>query len=125
MPHCELHFSNDLNIDAKAILTKVETIINDHDENAHECKGRAYPASIYHHSHLKVTVSLLSQPHRNETFTKTLMADLETQIKATIPQSCFFSLLVEYSPSYYVTNEHLIERDDLLHFVGEDLKYEI
>ncbi|MEM7033988.1 MAG: hypothetical protein AAF629_30890 [Chloroflexota bacterium] len=113
MPHCELHFSDNLNLDAKAILAKVEAIINAHDPNAHECKGRAYPAAIYHRPHLKVTVSLLTRPHRDEVFTKALMTDLEVQIKVMVPQSCYFSLLIEYSPTYYITNEHLVAGDDL------------
>ncbi len=113
MPHCEIQYSDDLNVDAEAILTMVETVINAHDANAHECKGRAYPASIYHRPHLKVTVYLLTKPHRDEAFTKALMADLENQIKGTLSHSCFFSLLIEYSPTYYVTNEHLVEGDDL------------
>ena len=113
MPHCELKFSQNLNLDAQAILAMVETIINDHDSNAHECKGRAYPTATYHRPHLKVTVSLLTKPHRDEEFTKALMADLEKQIKAKLFQSCYFSLSIEYSSSYYVTNKHLIAGDEL------------
>lgn len=118
MPHCEIHFSDNLLLDAKKILAMVETVINDHDADAHECKGRAYPVSIYHRPHLKVTVSLLTKPHRDEHFTKALMADLEVKLKANIPRSCFFSLLVEYSPTYYVTNEHLVEGDHLPRYVS-------
>ncbi len=121
MPHCELKYSNNLNFDADAILAMVETIINDHDSNAHECKGRAYPTAIYHRPHLKVTVSLLTKPHRDEAFTKALMADLEKQIKAKLSQSCYFSLLIEYSPGYYVTNEHLIAGDDLSRYLDGQL----
>lgn len=119
MPHCELHFSDNLKVDAKAILAIVETTINAHDADARECKGRAYPAAIYHLPHLKVTVSLLKKPHRNEAFTKSLMEDLELQIKAKLTQSCYFSLLVEYSPAYYLTNEHLVTGDDLPRYVAE------
>ncbi len=117
MPHCEIQFSDDLDIDAKDVLALVERVINAHDVNAHQCKGRAYPVSIYHRSHLKVTVSLLTKTHRDEAFTKALMIDLEKQIKETLSQSCYFSLLIEYSPAYYVTNEHLVEGDDLPRYV--------
>lgn len=117
MPHCEIHYSDNLQLDCESILETVEVVINAHDANAHECKGRAYPAPVFHRPHIKVTVSLLSKPHRDEAFTKALMSDLEKQIKALLPQSCYFSLLVEYSPSYYVTNEHVVEGDDLLRYV--------
>ena len=111
MPHCELHFSTDLDFDAEAILARVETIIKAHDANAQACKGRAYPAPIYRHTHLKVTVYLITQPYRDEAFTNALMNDLETQIKTMLPQSCYFSLLINYSPDYYVTNEHVAPGD--------------
>ncbi len=116
MPHCELHYSDNLNLDAEAILARVESVINAHDPDAHECKGRAYPTKIYHRPHLKVTVSLLTKAHRDDAFTKALMADLERQIKSELQQSCYFSLLVEYSPAYYVTNEHLVGGDDLPYY---------
>jgi hypothetical protein len=94
MPHCEIHFSDNLRVDAEATLALVEEVINSHDENAHECKGRAYPASKFHRTHIKVTVSLLPKPHRDEVFTKALMVDLENKIKQTLSQSCFFSLQI-------------------------------
>jgi len=113
VPHCELHYSDDLNLDAAGILQLVEAVINAHDPNAHECKGRAYPTSIFHRTHLKVTVSLLTKEHRDEQFTQRLMADLEAKIKSELAQSCHFSLLVEYNSAYYMTNEHLVPGDDL------------
>ena len=113
MPHCEIKYSDNLDFDAEAILSLVETVVNTHDANSHECKGRAYPSAQYHRSHLHITVSLLSKPHRDEVFTQALMNDLEEQIKARLQQSCYFSLMIEYSPAYYVTNEHLVTGDDL------------
>jgi len=113
MPHCELKFSDDLDFDATAVLARVEEVINAHDPNAHECKGRAYPTSVYHRTHLMVTISLLTKPHRDEAFTRALMEDLETEIKAMLKQSCHFSMLIEYSPAYYLTNEHEVEGDRL------------
>ena len=118
MPHCELKYSEDLNLNAEAILARVEDTINAHDANAHECKGRAYPAAQYHRSHLLVTVSLLTKPHRDQVFTKALMLDLERNIKAELSRSCFFSLLIEYSPAYYVTNEYLEAGDELPRYIA-------
>ncbi|MEM7206337.1 MAG: hypothetical protein AAF434_00805 [Pseudomonadota bacterium] len=113
MPHCEIKYSDNLSFDAEDMLSMVEAIINEHDSNAHECKGRAYPTSIYHRPHLKVTVSLLPKPHRDDSFTKKLMDDLEMRVKEKLSQSCYFSLLVEYSSNFYVTNEHVVVGDNL------------
>ena len=116
MPHCELHYSDDLGIDAHSLLVEIERVVNEHDPSARECKGRAYPTSIYHRPHLKVTVYILTRPYRNAAFTQALMADLETRIKARITKSCYFSLVIEYSPEYYVTNEHVLGEDELVRY---------
>lgn len=106
MPHAELKFSCDLQIDAKAILATIEQTILRHDAGAGECKGRAYPAEHFHHTHLLVTLSLLTKPHRDAAFTSALMADVEQAVKDLIPQPCFFSLALDYSGAHYVTNSH-------------------
>lgn len=106
MPHAELRYSSDLEIDAAAMLARIEEVIQAHDAGSGECKGRAYPAESFHHTHLLVSLSLLSKPHRDAAFTGALMADVEAAVKAMLPQSCFFSLGLEYSEAYYVTNRH-------------------
>lgn len=120
MPHCELHYSADLTLDAVAVLALVEQVINNHDPGAEECKGRAYPAERFHRRHLKVSVSLLPKPHRDDAFTRGLMRDLESQIRAQLQQSCFFSLAVEYSPGTYVTTVHQIDGDPLPRYRDDD-----
>ena len=110
MPHAELKYSADLEIDAEAILAEVEAVILRHDAGSGECKGRAYPAASFHHSHLILELSLLSKPHRDEAFTHALLTDVEQAVKARIAQPCFFSLSLNYSAGYYVTNTHAVEK---------------
>ena len=106
MPHAELRYSDDLKIDAVGLLRDIEATILRHDTGAGACKGRAYPAALFHHSHMLATVSLLAKPHRNTAFIAALSASLEQTIKAAIPQSCFFSLDIQFGAQTYVTNRH-------------------
>ncbi|WP_291730704.1 hypothetical protein [Leisingera sp. F5] len=106
MPHAELKYSSDLEIDAKAILAEIEAVILEHDSGAGACKGRAYPAEQFHHSHIAITVTLLTKPHRDEAFSIALLTDLESRIKARLIQPCEFSLGLSYSAPFYVTNFH-------------------
>lgn len=106
MPHAELKYSDDLALDAAAILADIEAVISRHDGGAGACKGRAYPSSQFHHTHVLLTLSLLSKPHRDAAFTQALMGDVEAAVKAKLPQSCHFSLSLTYSDAYYVTNYH-------------------
>ncbi|WP_323778352.1 hypothetical protein [Leisingera sp.] len=108
MPHAELKFSSDLEFDAKSILAEIETVILKHSSGAGACKGRAYPAEQFHHSHIAITVALLAKPHRDAAFSRALLADLESLIKARLSQPCKFSLGLSYSPPFYVTNFHAV-----------------
>lgn len=104
MPHAELKYSNDLILDANAILATIEGVIQNHDAGSGDCKGRAYPAAHFHHTHLIVEVSMLPKAHRDQPFMNALSADLEAAIKAHLTQPCFFSLMISFSSKTYVTN---------------------
>jgi hypothetical protein len=106
MPHAELKYSSDLTLDAAAVFEVIEATILEHDGASGACKCRAYPTDGFRHTHMIVSVSLLAKPNRNAAFTAALLADLETRIKAQVHQRCFFSVMVEYSPSSYITNLH-------------------
>ncbi|MDA9008462.1 hypothetical protein N9K16_00720 [Alphaproteobacteria bacterium] len=107
MPHAELKYSSDLDFDAQAIFVAIEDTINARDPNAGECKCRAYPTDVYHHSHILISVSLLPKAHRDDAFTAALIKELESAIKVHLKQTCYFSLLVEYSLKTYITNQHV------------------
>lgn len=106
MPHAELKFSADLNINAREILQEIETTILRHDDGAGACKGRAFSVEQFHHTHFLATVSLLPKAHRDAAFMQNLLDDLENSIKARIAQPCAFSLELNFSGSSYVTNMH-------------------
>jgi len=106
MPHAELKYSDDLYLDCPAIMKTIEDTILAHDSGSGACKGRSYPAADFHHSHLLITVAMLAKPHRDQSFTDALVADLQAVIKAHVTQPCFFSLDLTYAAGAYVTNEH-------------------
>ena len=106
MPHAELRYSDDLDVDAHAILARIEAIILAHDPASGACKGRAYPAAVYHHRHFYLGITMLQKLHRDAAFTDALMRDLEEQVKAMITVPCAFSFALDYSAGAYVTNMH-------------------
>ncbi len=113
MPHAELKFSSDLDIDAEAVLRDVEETIQRHDSGAGACKGRAYPCETFRHTHVLLDIAMLSKPHRDQAFTDSLMQDLEAVVKSHLKQPCAFSMSLEYSPDdvrfgAYVTNMHTV-----------------
>lgn len=106
MPHAELKYSSDLAIDAEAILAEIEAAILEHDDGAGACKGRAYPAAQYHHSHVAASVTLLAKPHRDAAFSNALLADLESRIRARLTVSCAVSVELGYFSPFYSTGRH-------------------
>ncbi|MCB0309512.1 MAG: hypothetical protein KDD48_09085 [Bdellovibrionales bacterium] len=106
MPHAEINYSNDISIDFNKLFVAIENTINQLDPSAGICKCRAYPSATYRHTHVLVTVSLLIKSHRDEVFTQELMKALELTIKSHLKKTCYFSLLITYNPSQYITNHH-------------------
>ena len=104
MPHAELKYSNDLTLDAPAILASIEAVIQNHDSGSGDCKGRAYPAFEFHHTHVIVEISMLPKAHRDKAFMAALSVDLEEAIKAQLSGPCFFSLMISLSSENYLTN---------------------
>jgi len=106
MPHAELKYSDDLTLPTQQMLAEIEAVILRHDDGAGACKGRAYPAPDYHHSHVTISVSILQKPHRDAAFCQALLDDLEHTLSAMIPVACEFSLGLHFAPQLYVTKQH-------------------
>ena len=113
MPHVEIKYSDNLNIDTKNIFDDIESTINQFDSSAGVCKSRAYACHEYKHTHLLLTVDLLTKPHRDETFTNNLSEELQKVVKKYLTQSLYFSLDIKYSGPYYYTGVHLVNGDTI------------
>ena len=113
MPHVEVKYSDDLDIDVPRLFEDVERVINAHDASAGICKSRAYPCAQYKYPHLLIDIALLSKPHRGHAFTEALSADIEATVKGLLRQSAYFSMNIQYSLTHYVTNTHIVEGQPL------------
>lgn len=103
MPHLDLKYSDDLHIDAATMLHGVEEIIQRHDAGSGACKGRAYPAPVYHHTHLIAEISLLPKAHRDQAFMSALQSEIADFLRGHLPRPCAFSLDLRFSGTYYLT----------------------
>lgn len=106
MPQADLLYSADLDLDPKAILTRVEQVIAEHDAGAGACKGRAYPAETFQHTHVTLQVSMLDKPHRTAAFMTALLGDIERAVKAQIAHPCALAVQLTFSGPYYSTALH-------------------
>lgn len=107
MPKANLNYSSDLELDARAILVSIEETIQAYDADAGACKGRAFRADVFHHSHVYIEIEMLERAHRDAVYFGGLLPKLEAAIKAHLHQSCAFSMKLSFLPKTYVTNMHL------------------
>lgn len=105
MPHLEIKYSADIELDVKSLFDQIESTINELDSSAGACKSRAYPAKSYKHSHVMIEVWFLPKPHRNHEFTRILLKELTNCVKTRIINHCYVSVQLYYRDANYVTIE--------------------
>lgn len=103
MPHAELNFSNDLNIEAKVLLADIEALILKHDSGSGACKGRAYATDTFHHTHIMLDLAMLKKPHRDQAFSDALITALETLIKSRLNVRAYVSVALRFMDGNYYT----------------------
>ncbi|MEM8578037.1 MAG: hypothetical protein AAGF60_09325 [Pseudomonadota bacterium] len=106
MPHAELKYSAELDIDAGALLREVERILLQRDPGAGDCKGRAYPAAAAHHPNVLLEVSMLPKAHRDDAWLAALQTELAEALRPALPRPCWLSIELRFSGRHYLT-EHL------------------
>ena len=58
MPHADIKFTIDLEIDVKTLMLNIEEIILRLDPSSGVCKGRVIRIDEYHHSHLNIEIRM-------------------------------------------------------------------
>jgi|JI9StandDraft_1071089.scaffolds.fasta_scaffold04512_6 5-carboxymethyl-2-hydroxymuconate isomerase len=105
MPHLEIKYSADIELDVNVLFDQIESAINELDPSAGVCKSRAYPAKSYKHSHVMIEVWLLLKQHRNHAFTQALLKRLKDCVKKKVADHCYISVQLHYRDANYVTIE--------------------
>ena len=104
MPHADLKYSSDLDLDLPRLMEVIEAVLQRHDPSSGDCKCRAYPAEVFRHTHLLVEIAMLPKAHRDTAFLKALRDDLEAAIKAELTQPLAFSMAIRLNDDLYITN---------------------
>ncbi|MEO1483600.1 MAG: hypothetical protein AAFU77_15940 [Myxococcota bacterium] len=100
MPQADLYFSSELPIDPADLLSRVESVIANHDPSAGECKGRAIPVAVTHHRHLLLHVAVLEKPHRTADFMHGLKDKLAAVFSADEFGPCVVSVELRFQSPY-------------------------
>lgn len=104
MPQVDLKYSDDLQLDTTTIFKTIETVIIKFDNTVKACKCRGYSTAEYLHSHLFITIALLQKPHRDDTFIKNLLTELEKALAPILPTHCNYAIDMTFLSSHYLTS---------------------
>ncbi|MDO6728255.1 hypothetical protein Q4544_15045 [Cognatishimia sp. 1_MG-2023] len=111
MPHLDLKYSSDIEIDAIAFFEEVEATLQAHDDDTGPCKCRAYPTEIYRYSQCVVEIRMFAKRERNAQFTADLVAAIEALLVKHLSQDCSISVMLTFSPPAYITRKfHVSEK---------------
>lgn len=105
MPHIEIKYSKDLKLDCKLIFNRLESVINTFDSTSGVCKARAYPCSIYSHTHVLVEVMIMRKSHRHQQFCEELLEIIHHELSKILTGKYYFSLSLGFSSEFYITKK--------------------
>jgi len=114
MPHLDLKFSSDIDLDIQAFFAEVESVLQAHDADTGPCKCRAYKAKNYQHSHCLVELRMFAKRERDAQFTANIVAAVEAVLIKYLNQDCSLSVMLTFSPSAYITRLFRVSEKDVL-----------
>ena len=88
------------------MFAAIEHTILSHDSGSGDCKCRSYPAEASNYTHQLIEISMLTKPHRDGAFTRTLRDAIAAAVKHHLTQSCYISLAITYSDATHLTDRH-------------------
>ncbi len=103
MPHADIKYTSDIQIDVKTLMSDIEEIILDLDPTSGACKGRALKVDEYHHSHINIEIRLFATKHRDSTLLNELMDRVESRAKSLLKKAAHVTVKLEFTPLTYLT----------------------
>ena len=87
MPHADIKYTADIQIDLKTLMSDIEEIILDLDPTSGACKGRALKVDEYHHSHINIEIRLFATKHRDIDLLNELINRVDSRAKALLKKA--------------------------------------
>ena len=103
MPHADIKYTCDLQIDLKTLMSEIEEIILDLDPTAGACKGRALKVEEYHHSHINIEVIMFATKHRDIGLLNELINRIDLRAKSALKKGAHVTVKLDFTPVTYLT----------------------
>ena len=106
MPHADIKYTSDIQIDFKSLMLDIEKIILDLDPTSGACKGRALKIDEYHHSHINIEIRMFATKHRNIGLLNELINRVDQRAKTCLKKAAHVTVKLEFTPLTYLTGFH-------------------
>ena len=106
MPHADIKFTTDVDIDVKTLMLDIEEIILQLDPKSGVCKGRVIRIDEYHHSHLNIELRMFASKERDVEFSNQLVSKVDQKAKLLMKSAAHVTVKLEFSPVTYLTGFH-------------------
>ena len=87
MPHADIKYTSDIQIDLKTLMSDIEKIILDLDPTSGACKGRALKVDEYHHSHINIEIRLFATKQRDIDLLNELINKVNSRAKSLLKKA--------------------------------------
>ena len=104
MPHAEIKYTSDIQIDFKTLMSDIEEIILGLDPSSGACKGRAQKVDEYHHSHINIEIRLFATKHRDSALLNELINRVDFKVKSFLKKAAHVTVKLEFTPLTYLTS---------------------
>ena len=103
MPHADIKYTSDIQIDLRTLMSDIEEIILDLDPTSGACKGRALKVDKYHHSHINIEIRLFATKNRDIDLLDELINRVDSRAKALLKKAAHVTVKLEFTPLTYLT----------------------
>ena len=103
MPHADIKYTSDIQIDLKTLMSDIEEIILGLDPTSGECKGRAQRVDNFHHSHITIEIILFAAKHRDSGLLNELINRVDSRAKSLLKKAAHVTVKLEFTPLTYLT----------------------
>ena len=103
MPHADIKYTSDIQIDIKTLMSDIEEIILGLDPSSGACKGRAQKVDEYHHSHINIEIRLFATKHRDSALLNELINRVDFKVKSVLKKAAHVTVKLEFTPLTYLT----------------------
>jgi hypothetical protein len=103
MPHVDIKYTSDIQIDLQTLMSDIEEIILDLDPTSGACKGRAQGIDEYHHSHINIEVRMFATKHRDIGLLNELINRIDRRAKSALKKGAHVTVKLDFTPVTYLT----------------------